>query len=510
MNQLWNNSSISVRSIASVVGNLLRNVLSLFAGVLIARGLGPADYGNLAFLLGSFLAIRQLLDLGSSNAFYTLLSQQPRGRQFYLVYFGWMAVQLLVTVLVVTVLLPRSLMDRVWLGHSRGLIVLACVASFLQQHVWDTVGQVGEATRQTVRVQALNLAVGVLHVALLAVLVSLGWISVPVVLGVYVIEYLVAVGWASRLLRPGFPSVDRAGPAPGALRRMLHDYTIYCAPLVLYSFIGCAYEFGDRWLLQYFGGSAQQGFYQVGYQCSAISLMATASVLRIFWKEIAEADARGDGERVRRFYQKASRGLVMVGAVLSGFLIPWSRAILVLALGQAYAAAWPVLAVMLLYPVAQALGQVSGTMFLATGKTRTHVMVGMIFMAVSLPVSYLLQASREAPVPGLGLGSIGMALKMVVLGMVDANVMAWLIARRRGWTYDWAYQVVGITALVAMGCLAHQSVGLIWDVNGEGISLVWPMACSGVIYLAAAAGLIWTMPWLVGMGRAELAAAFKP
>ena len=164
-----NSASISVRAIASLGGNVLRNVLSMFAGLLIARGLGPSDYGNLTFLLGSFLAIRQLLDLGSSSAFYTLLSQQPRGRQFYLSYFGWMAAQFLVTVLVVAVLLPRPILDRLGRGHARGLVVLACVASFLQQHVWQTVGQIGEAARQTVRVQALNLAVGVLHVALLAV-----------------------------------------------------------------------------------------------------------------------------------------------------------------------------------------------------------------------------------------------------------------------------------------------------------------------------------------------------
>jgi len=501
-----NSASISVRAIASLGGNVLRNVLSMFAGLLIARGLGPSDYGNLTFLLGSFLAIRQLLDLGSSSAFYTLLSQQPRGRQFYLSYFGWMAAQFLVTVLVVAVLLPRPILDRLWLGHARGLVVLACVASFLQQHVWQTVGQIGEAARQTVRVQALNLAVGVLHVALLAVLLSRGWMGVPVVLGVYIVEYLVAAGWAYRLLRPGFQAADRGAPARGALRRMVNDYRAYCAPLVLYSFIGCAYEFGDRWMLQYFGGSAQQGFYQLGYQCSSVSLIATASVLKIFWKEIAESDARQDRERVRRLYRKASRGLVMVGALLSGFLIPWSKALLVLVFGRAYAAAWPVLAVMFLYPVAQALGQISGTMFLATGKTRTHVIVGTIFMVVSLPVSYLMQAPRDALVPGLGLGSMGMALKMVVLGMIGANVMAWLIARMRGWSYDWTYQLVGITALVAMGFLAQQAVGVVWDVHGEGVGLVWPIACSGMIYLAAAAGLIWTMPWLVGVEHAELTA----
>jgi O-antigen/teichoic acid export membrane protein len=73
---------------------MARAAISLIAGLLVARGLGPSDYGNLAYLLGSFWAIRALLDMGSGSAFYTFIAQRHRGRLFYLVYFCWLGFEL--------------------------------------------------------------------------------------------------------------------------------------------------------------------------------------------------------------------------------------------------------------------------------------------------------------------------------------------------------------------------------------------------------------------------------
>lgn len=479
------------------------------AGLLVARALDPSGYGDLMFLLGSFTAVRQLLDMGSSSAFYTLLSQKPRGQQFYLLYFGWLAAQFLIVLLLLTLLMPQSMMGQVWLGHSRQVVLLAFVATFLQQQVWSTVGQIGEASRQTVRVQVLSLSVAILHLLLLVALLLQGWISIPVVLGLYVAEYSFAAVWAYWFLRYSLQPSRVAVREPVSTGQMLHEYRVYCTPLVLYSLVSFAYAFGDRWMLQNFGGSQQQGFYQIGYQFAAVSLIATTSILRIFWKEISEAGARKDWKRVRMLYQRVSRGLVMLGAILSGFMIPWAKAILVLFLGEAYASAWPALTIMLLYPIHQSMGQIGGTLFLATGKTRIHVVYGTIFMLVSLPVSYIAQAPPHALFPGLGLGSIGMALKMVVLNMIGVNVMAWLIARVYGWKYDWAYQIVGISSLVAIGFISKHLIGSLWDLNGEGIALLLPIIVSGLLYSLAAVGLIWVMPWLVGMERAEIIAILR-
>jgi len=80
-------------------------MIGFVTGLLIARALNPAGYGDLMFLLGSFVAIRSLLDMGSSSAFYTFLSQRARGRRFYLVYFAWLALQFVATLALLALIL---------------------------------------------------------------------------------------------------------------------------------------------------------------------------------------------------------------------------------------------------------------------------------------------------------------------------------------------------------------------------------------------------------------------
>jgi len=146
-------------------------------------------------------------------------------------------------------------------------------------------------------------------------------------------------------------------------------------------------------------------------------------------------------------------------------------------------------------------------MLLSIGQTRLYVMQGVSFMLASLPVSYVMQAPPTAMLPGLGWGSFGMALKMVVLNVIGVNVM---IARLYGWKYDWAYQVVGVVLLVVLGFAAH---GLaLWVMEpgaGGGTHLLPPMLFAGVLYLCSAAGLILAMPWLAGMERAEIRSALR-
>src|SRR3989442_12337592 len=114
---MLNSTSVKTRMLVSIGSNALRAALSFFTGVVIARSLDPSGYGDLMFLLGSFAAIRMLLDMGCSSAFFTFLSRRSRGRRFYLLYFAWLALQVVITVIVVGLLIPSSLLHRIWLGH---------------------------------------------------------------------------------------------------------------------------------------------------------------------------------------------------------------------------------------------------------------------------------------------------------------------------------------------------------------------------------------------------------
>lgn len=499
-------TSVRTRFLFSVASNTTRATLGLVSGLLIARALDPSGYGDLTFLLGSFIATKSLLDLGSANAFFTLISQRPRRREFYALYFGWQAAQFFLMAAFIALLCPARLLNWIWLGNHREVVLVAFLAVFAQQQLWQTVSQIGESSRQSVRIQVLNFSIAVVHLLLVSICLITRLISINVVFWLMVAEYAGASVISSYFLR----DLSSTDPNEGFdLAATIREFWKYCKPLTALSVVTFIYFFADRWLLQHFGGGRQQGFYQISSQFAAVSLLATTSILSIFWKEIAEAQARGDAARVARLYRRVLRGLVMVSAVLSGLLIPWTHELVGIFLGRAYAMAAPVLALMFLYPIAQSMGQINGTMFLASGETRAYSIFTIVTMLISVPISYFIQAPRSGELlPGLGLGAIGMGIKMVVLAFISVNVEGWIIARINRWSFDWMFQIVGIATTVLVGYLCHSLTILLWPVAAGVVTLALlpEFLFCAVLYVLIMAGFLWVFPSVGGMDKIELLA----
>lgn len=500
---MFDSQSIAVRFLVSVGANAFRSLLSFVTGLLIARGLAPASYGDLTFLMGSFVAIRAAMDMGTSNAYFTFLSQRIRPLKFHLVYFCWQAMQFIFTLGMVTFILPSSIFEKIWLENSREIVVLAFLAAFMQQQVWQTVSHIGEAERKTIKIQLMNIGVAVFYFAAVLAILEEEIMTVENVLVLLIFQYIGATIFAYWILRERKTGPIEADLSLGELGR---EYWKYCRPLILVSLIGFLYDFFDKWLLQKFGGSSQQGYFQVANQIAAISLLATTSILKIFWKEIAAAWSEADFKRVATLYHKVSRGLVTLSAIITGFLVPWSRQIVLTFLGPAYEDSWPVLAIMLLYPIHQSLGQVGGTMLLASGHTNKNLGLAIFFSLVAVPVSYLALAPHSGVlVPGLGLGAVGMAAKMVLLAMISANVQAWVIARYNGWSFDWKYQMFGIPLMLGLGYLANTIVSFSWELDKSNINeLIMPFGIAGIIYTAFVLSVLLIFPWLIGSTRSDL------
>ncbi len=506
---MTNKGSVKKRFAISVSTNLLRALFGFLTGLLVARGLKPAGYGDLTFLLGSFVAIRSLLDMGTSSAFFTFISQRQRCRRFYLIYAAWLAFQFLLSILMVAIILPDSIIARVWLGNSREVILVAFVASFMQQQVWMTISQLGESARQTAKVQGMGLLVVTAHFIVVLILMTCNLLSAVSILLALIVEFVIAVVITISLLKSSTTTaVDQ--PPDSSFKETISEYWTFCRPLLLLSLFTFLYEFADRWFLQRFGGADQQGFYQIAAQFAAVSLLATTSILNILWKEIAEASDRGNSERVALIYKKVSRGLFMLGAVISCFLVPWSEQIVGTMLGSAYKDAWPVLAIMFMYPVHQSMGQVNGTMFMACGQTKAYMIVSIVGMVISLPVSYFLLAPNAVSyIGGMQLGALGMAIKMVGMNILLVNIQAWIISRYHGWYYEWKYQVIGVFSVLALGYLVKVSA---WSIVGEVISTMGKIKLTGIllvsggVYSAAVICLIWLFPTIAGVDHQEIRA----
>ena len=90
------------------------------------------------------------------------------------------------------------------------------------------------------------------------------------------------------------------------------------------------------------------------------------------------------------------------------------------------------MAIMLLYPIHQSLGQINGTMYLAMELTRPYVVINSIHLITSIIVIYFLLAPNNMIVPGYGLGAIGLAFKDVIFQIIFVNISIWWLSKKYG------------------------------------------------------------------------------
>lgn len=491
------NSSIKNRFATSLAANAVRGGVNFLVALLVARNLGPASYGDFVFLMGTFVALKTLMEMGTSNAFYTFISQRPRSLAFIGAYALWQLALLALVAGIIGFLLPQAWMEIIWLGHGRTLILLALGAVFFQEQAWLTVARIGEALRMTAQTQAINLCVALAHLALVLGAVLFESLTIDLIFKFFVAEYAVAVLIAIRVFR-----VLEMEGEPFDAKTVLSDYWTYCSPTLVYVWLCFAAEFADRWLLQHFGGSVEQGIFGVGLRISGVCLLVATSLLNIFWKESAEALETDDLARLQKLYKTAVRLAACFAALASGFLIPWSAEILRLTVGSSYSQGSMVLAIMLLYPIHQSWGTINQIMLFASGETRAHLFLNGIFLAINLPLTWFVLAPQDAWLPGLQLGSLGMALKLIAYTVISTNVISWWIGRRFGWGLDCSFQFIAIGGALASGWLAYQaatSIAAFMHLN-----IVVTIGCAFIIHCALAGSGLWFYPGLIGQSRKEM------
>lgn len=497
-------NTVKVRFLNSFFANIFRSIISLITGLLIARWLGPSEYGRMSYLIISFTAFRTLLDMGSSSAYFTFLSQRQRSKKFVSLFWRWIGIQFIFLLVLVGLMFPSSLINDIWKGESRSLVILALITTFVQLTVWPIASQMAEANRKTVAIQKLNTLVVIFHLIVLLALWIFGKLVLPAIFLALFFEWSIASWIAAKMYR----STNESEPESSSNEldssvSVFKEFYKYCLPFIPYAWFSFAHDFADRWMLQKWGGAKEQAYYTISYQLATISLIATTSVLRIFWKEIAEANYNNDKVRVKQLYLRISRGLYFIAAISAGAFIPWTAELINIMLGAQYKGAYSTMLLMFVYPVHQTIGQIGGTMLMATGKTLVQVKLGIGFMIISIILVYFMLAPSNALIPGLGLASGGLAWKMVIMQLIQVNILILVLSKLFDWNYDWQFQIYGLGTTVIIGMLIKYFI-----IDFFAVSSIVSIFIFAVLYMTTIGIIVYIRPNISGLTNLDIE-AFK-
>ena len=241
-------NSIKSRFFVSLIGNILRSGINFTTSLLVARLLGPNEFGRMAFLIAIFTSIKSLVDLGTSSAFFTFISQKIRSKRFIIFYWKWISLQFLFIIFILFCILPTSLIEKVFFEKNKILILLAFIATFMQGTFWQISSQMAEAQRNTLKVQIINVVTIIFHLIVVLTLWKFKIIGIVFLFISIIIEWLIAGVLASKLYNNSSNLITENNFIVESKHSIYKEYKAYCLPLIPYVIFGFIYEFGDRWM----------------------------------------------------------------------------------------------------------------------------------------------------------------------------------------------------------------------------------------------------------------------
>ncbi len=482
---------------------IARLVVNIVKSAIVPRALGIRDYGSFEFLLASFNLIRGFLDFGSSAAFFTYDSKRDKSDIVVIVYCVWMLVQLVVVMAFILLAVISGYNVHIWPDQPLTYIWLIAGVEFVRFISRLFMG-LGDSRRITVTVRIASLVVNVFVVLLILLFFFLKQLSLYKYIALTYLDFaLVCVVIACIFLR-NHEKHFALDWSKNRAKDILRYFWKYCHPLVIYTFAGFVAGFFDRWLLQFVGGGAEQGYYSLAHRCTSVSLIFTASVLRIYWKEIAYLYGANDLIRLANFYRKANLLLFGLATIVGVFTCTNSKRLVLIVAGSKYEAAAVPLMIMAFYPIHQTVGQLNGTFFYATERTRLYRSLGIITMLTGLVLLYFLLAPKSNVVPGLGLGAIGLAVKTVSINVLSVNLTMFLNTRFLNEKFRpfLLNQIFVIVIYLLISGLTRYLARLMFSLIGMSSDIAFVLVHGGG-YMCGVVLLIYFYPTIHGLTKGE-------
>jgi len=500
-----NEDSLKKRYFYKLSANFLGLATNVVIQAVIPRGLGPAAYGNFNFLTNFFNQILSFFDSGTSGAFYTKLSK--RQGEFKLTSFYLYFVNLVALLVIGFVIITRitGVYPRLYPDQSLLYVYLAAIFAIL---TWETqvINMIADAYALTVSVELFKMFQKVAGLVVILILYFQGQINLTNIFFYnYFILLLLLIACLGIINRHGYSFLLNFKLKLAEIKKYIAEFYKYSHPLFIYSIIGLIAGIFDRWLLQIFAGSSQQGFYSLSYQIGAACFLFSSAMAPLITREFSIAEGNSDRHSIAVLFRKHIPLLYSITACIACFIAVNVNKVTLIMGGNNFKEASLAVAIMAFYPIHQTYGQLSSSVFFATDQTRLYRNIGIIFMLISLPVTYFLIAPNK--LYGLNAGSVGLAIKMVLMQFLATNTQLYFNAKLLKlsfWRY-FGHQIISISVFIIIAVFSSMLIGRIAIFDKK---ILASLFCNIVIYILFIVSLGYNAPVIFGLNRQDVSRFF--
>ncbi len=491
--------TLARRYIFKLLANMASVPVYLVMEAILPRALGPQTYGDYNFATNLFQQLSGFLDMGTSTCFYNALSRRQRETalfSFYLRIVLFVACALIVSSLFV--LWPPA---GNWLMPDMPLQLapLAAIWAFL---TWlgRVLRSTNDALGATIPSELWRASLSLAGAVFLACLFFMNLLNIQTL---FLQQYLLlgatcAAFWLvshKHWARKGLQTSFKLPPAPK--KAYAAEFFAYSHPLLAQALLSFAMLTAERWLLQWFDGSAQQGFYALSQKVSMACFLFVSAMTPLLMREFSVAWGKGDLAQMGSLLSRFAPGLYMLAAYFSCFTVAEAQELVRIFGGPEFAAAALPVQIMALYPLHQAYGQMAGSIFHASGKTRILRNITACECVYGLACAWFLLAPER--LLGLNLGAAGLAIKTVSVQFVTVNVYLWLASRMVPFPFwrNLLHQITSVALLVGFACFSK------YLSLQTGLDYLFRFSFSGIIYTFLVVAAAAAFPRLIGLSRKD-------
>jgi O-antigen/teichoic acid export membrane protein len=493
-----NKDSLRKRYFYKLSTGIISLPIQLIIQSIIPRSLGPVAYGQFTFLSNSFTQVISFFDSGVAYAYYTKLSGDLNNIGLINYFFRLIIFLSLIAVLVTTGIIFLNLDVYIWPDQKVIFIYMALFwalinlySSILNKTV-DAYGLTssGELIKISQKVFSLVLILG-LYFFLQIDLFSF-------FLYHYVVMIFFIIGSGYILKKNGVNFLKLVVLTKNQVKELTSYFWNYSSPMIIFSFIGMIVSILDYLLLQTFSGSVEQGYFGLSYRIASICFIFTGAMTPLIIREFSVAFSNKNIPKIRSLFVKNIPMLYTIAAAISVFLCIEGNAVTQIIGGEKFKEAGLAISLMTLYPIHQTYGQLSGSVFYATGQTKLYRNIGVSIMVSGLIVSFFLISPQKFY--GLNLGAMGLAIKMLIMQFIGVNIELFFNSKYLNLNFKKlvGHQILIVILFLSFAFCAKYFSAFVFENN------LLSFLLSGVIYLIFILVLLYNFPILISIKKEQI------
>ncbi|HEX9221139.1 MAG TPA: lipopolysaccharide biosynthesis protein [Gemmatimonadaceae bacterium] len=490
------NSTLKKRYFHKLSSNAVSIIAGLITYSIVPRALGVNAYGNFSYTNNVITQILNFLDMRTSTGFYVKLSQRQSEKRIITFYGSYTALVFGVLAAIVVILSLPFIRKSFFEGIDTSIIGLALVFVCVKW-ISDILIKISDAYGTTVSIERIKILNNILGVLMLLALYFTKLVNIHF----FYVHQIVIFGLLCLFISRFFNTRNYAVPLIGKLsgeetRSYAKEFYAYSAPLIFYLSATLVTEIFDRYLLQHFGGSFQQGLYGFSFSICAVTLFFVTSMVPLFTRELSIAFSNDDIPRAGRLYRKYVPTMYIVSAYFCCFLLMNADGLISTFGGAQYRASLTPLKILLIHPLISTYSALNGSVVYAKSGTTFIRNLTMVTAPLGMIMTFCF-VSTDA----LNLGATGLALKVLLLEALAAFVMmVYVFTHLRLRLTRYIVHIVLVpSVLIPLAFGIRELLLMVFAAGSLQLFLA-----SGVLYTILVAAVVYLFPRFVGLSREEM------